>query len=172
MEVVNKVRITNNYQNVHIGEPSTYNKLERHFFRHGRRTAPKFGTHVRIETRLALTQTNFDPPHSNRNPFESVTAVLAGRPLFVDRSTMHRLHTRRHCSIAPAFRYKSARWQPLTTQHSIINIRLCRRIRHTAQRVKQYGHTVNIRLTDKTIIITSWTINTFITIQRGAVVQW
>ena len=33
---------------------STY-KFKRHFFRHGRRTAPKFGTHVRIETRLALT---------------------------------------------------------------------------------------------------------------------
>ena len=32
-------------------------------------------------------------------------------------------------------------------------------IRHTAQRVKRYGHTVNIRLTDNTIIITSCTIN-------------
>ena len=30
-------------------------KVKRHFFRHGRRTAPKFCTHVRIETRLALT---------------------------------------------------------------------------------------------------------------------
>ena len=30
----------------------------RHFFRHGRRTAPTFGTHVRIETRLALTNKN------------------------------------------------------------------------------------------------------------------
>ena len=28
---------------------STY-KLERHFFRHGRRTVPKFGTHVPIDT--------------------------------------------------------------------------------------------------------------------------
>ena len=34
--------------------PSTY-KLESHFFRTGRRIAPKFGTHVRIETRTALT---------------------------------------------------------------------------------------------------------------------
>ena len=34
----------------------------RHFFRHGRRTAPKFGTHVRIETRLALTK-KIHPPH-------------------------------------------------------------------------------------------------------------
>ena len=33
---------------------STY-KVKRHFFRHGRRTAPKCCTHVRIETRLALT---------------------------------------------------------------------------------------------------------------------
>ena len=33
---------------------STY-KVKRHFFRHGRRTAPKLCTHVRIETRLALT---------------------------------------------------------------------------------------------------------------------
>ena len=33
---------------------STY-KVKRHFFRHGHRTAPKFCTHVRIETRLALT---------------------------------------------------------------------------------------------------------------------
>ena len=35
-------------------DTSTY-KYKRHFFRHGRRTAPKFGMHVRIETRLALT---------------------------------------------------------------------------------------------------------------------
>ena len=35
------------------------------------------------------------------------------------------------------------------------------RIRHTAHRVKRYGHTVDIRLTDNTIIITSSTINTF-----------
>ena len=34
--------------------PSTY-KLERQFFRTGRRIAPKFCTHVRIETRTALT---------------------------------------------------------------------------------------------------------------------
>ena len=38
-------------------------KFKRAFFRHDRRTAPKFGTHVRIETRLALTQkmTNHTP---------------------------------------------------------------------------------------------------------------
>ena len=40
---------------------STY-KFKRHFFRHGCRTAPKFGTHVRIETRLALTK-KIDPTH-------------------------------------------------------------------------------------------------------------
>ena len=34
--------------------PSTY-KFKIHIFRHGRRTAPTFGTHIRIETRLALT---------------------------------------------------------------------------------------------------------------------
>ena len=38
---------------------STYN-FKRHFFRHGRRTAPKFGTHVRIDT---LTLKKIDPPH-------------------------------------------------------------------------------------------------------------
>ena len=36
---------------------STY-KFKQDFFRHERRTAPKFGTHVRIETRLALTKKN------------------------------------------------------------------------------------------------------------------
>ena len=41
---------------------STY-KFKRAFFRHDRRTAPKFGTHVRIETRLALTKKKFDQPH-------------------------------------------------------------------------------------------------------------
>ena len=40
--------------------PSTY-KFKRAFFRHGRRIAPKFGTHVRIETRLALTKKNYRP---------------------------------------------------------------------------------------------------------------
>ena len=36
---------------------STY-KFKRALFRHGRRTAPTFGTHVWIETRLALTKKN------------------------------------------------------------------------------------------------------------------
>ena len=40
---------------------STY-KFKRAFFRHDRRTAPKFGTHVWIETRLALTK-KIDQPH-------------------------------------------------------------------------------------------------------------
>ena len=40
---------------------STY-KFKRAFFRHDRRTVPKFGTHVRIETRLALTK-KIDQPH-------------------------------------------------------------------------------------------------------------
>ena len=40
---------------------STY-KFKRTFFRHDRRTAPKFGTHVRIETRLALTQKKLTNP--------------------------------------------------------------------------------------------------------------
>ena len=34
----------------------------RAFFRHDRRTAPKFGTHVRIETRLALTKKKLTNP--------------------------------------------------------------------------------------------------------------
>ena len=38
-----------------IAGTSTY-KFKRAFFRHDRRTAPKFGTHVRIEMRLALTK--------------------------------------------------------------------------------------------------------------------
>ena len=40
---------------------STY-KFKRAFFRHDRRTAPKFGTHVWIQTRLALTK-KIDQPH-------------------------------------------------------------------------------------------------------------
>ena len=40
---------------------STY-KFKRAFFRHDRRTAPKFGTHVWIETRLALTQKKLTNP--------------------------------------------------------------------------------------------------------------
>ena len=40
---------------------STY-KFKRAFFRHDRRTAPKFGTHVRIETRLALTKNKLTNP--------------------------------------------------------------------------------------------------------------
>ena len=40
---------------------STY-KFKRAFFRHERRTAPKFGTHVRMETRLALTKTKLTNP--------------------------------------------------------------------------------------------------------------
>ena len=65
----------------------------------------------------------------------------------------------------------------MATRHSIIdmclNFKLCRRytwravadnIRHAAQRVKRYGHIVNIRLTDNTIIITRCTINTFISL--------
>ena len=33
----------------------SYYKLEGHFFRHSRRIAPKFCTHVRIETRLGIS---------------------------------------------------------------------------------------------------------------------
>ena len=40
---------------------STYT-FKRAFFRHDRRTAPKFGTHVRIETRLALTKNKLTNP--------------------------------------------------------------------------------------------------------------
>ena len=40
---------------------STY-KFKRAFFRHERRNAPKFGTHVRMETRLALTKKNCPNP--------------------------------------------------------------------------------------------------------------
>ena len=40
----------------------SYYKLEGHFFRTGRRIAPKFGTHVPIETRLALSKTNLTHP--------------------------------------------------------------------------------------------------------------
>ena len=41
---------------------STY-KLERQFFRTGRRITPKFCTHVRIETRTALTKKNWTHPN-------------------------------------------------------------------------------------------------------------
>ena len=36
--------------------------LSEPFFRHDRRTAPKFGTHVWIQTRLALTKKNWPTP--------------------------------------------------------------------------------------------------------------
>ena len=36
----------------------SYYKIEEHFFRTGRRNAPTFGTHVRIDT-LTLKKTNF-----------------------------------------------------------------------------------------------------------------
>ena len=42
-------------------ELSTY-QFKRAFFRHDRRTAPKVGTHVRIETRLALTKKKLTNP--------------------------------------------------------------------------------------------------------------
>ena len=41
---------------------STY-KFKRAFFRHDRRTAPKFGMHVWIQTRLALTKNKIDQLH-------------------------------------------------------------------------------------------------------------
>ena len=43
-------------------EPISTYKFKRAFFRHDRRTAPKFGTYVRIETRLVLTK-KIDQPH-------------------------------------------------------------------------------------------------------------
>ena len=48
-------------KHVNILTISTY-KCKRHFFQHERRTAPKFGTHVRIETRLALTKKKLTHP--------------------------------------------------------------------------------------------------------------
>ena len=83
----------------------------------------------------------------------------------------------RHCSVAPAFRYKPARRQPLTTQHSIIDMTIAstsscvetihlkggsRRQPSHSTKGKTVRHTVDIRLTDNTIIIRSCTINTFI----------
>ena len=48
-------------------------KLKGSFFRTGRRIAPKFCTHVRIETRLTLSYKKIGPtpPHSDINPFLS-----------------------------------------------------------------------------------------------------
>ena len=56
---------------------STY-KVKRHFFRHGRRIARKFCTHVRIETRLALSYKKLDPPHPI--PIETRLYRAVGRP--------------------------------------------------------------------------------------------
>ena len=55
---------------------STY-KFKRAFFRHDRRTAPKFGTHVRIETRLALTNNFFteNTPEGFRGLFIDVCGM-------------------------------------------------------------------------------------------------
>ena len=44
------------------GNVISYYKLEGNYLRHGRRTAPKFRTHVRIETRLALTYKQMTHP--------------------------------------------------------------------------------------------------------------
>ena len=43
-----------------LSRTSTYT-FKRAFFRHERRTAPKFSTHVRIETRMALPKKNGPP---------------------------------------------------------------------------------------------------------------
>ena len=57
---------------------STY-KFKRVFFRHDRRTAPKFGTHVRIETRLALTKKLTNPiPEGFRGLFFYVCGMFVG----------------------------------------------------------------------------------------------
>ena len=77
---------------------STY-KFKRAFFRHDRRTAPKFGTHVRIETRLALTKNKLTNPTPEGfrglfiacRPFDRSSvrcscirvAIRVGRSLFV-----------------------------------------------------------------------------------------
>ena len=57
---------------------STY-KFKRVFFRHDRRTAPKFGTHVRIETILALTKKLTNPtPEGFRGLFFDVCGMFVG----------------------------------------------------------------------------------------------
>ena len=53
------------------------NKFEIHFFRHGRRTAPKFGTHVWIETRLALTKKQLT--HPTPGGFRGLSIDACGR---------------------------------------------------------------------------------------------
>ena len=60
-------------------QESTY-KFKRAFFRHDRRTAPKFGTHVRIETRLALTKKKFTnpTPEGFRGLFIDVCGMFVG----------------------------------------------------------------------------------------------
>ena len=61
---------------MHILRQSTY-KFKRAFFRHDRRTAPKFGTHVRIETRLALTKKLTNPtPEGFRGLFIYVCGMF------------------------------------------------------------------------------------------------
>ena len=51
------------FVSIHHTETVMYkNKFKRAFFRHDRWTAPKFGTHVRIETRLALTKNKLTNP--------------------------------------------------------------------------------------------------------------
>ena len=58
-----------------IHKTSTYN-FKRAFFRRDRRTAPKFGTHVRIETRLALTKKLTNPtPEGFRGLFIDVCGM-------------------------------------------------------------------------------------------------
>ena len=74
-----------NFSSEHL---STYT-FKRHFFRHGSRIATKFGTHTRIETRLALTSNKFDQPHPILIETRSYRRPLY-RPLYVDKSAMRR----------------------------------------------------------------------------------
>ena len=95
---------------------STY-KVKRHFFRQGRRIAPKFCTHVRIETRLALSlkKNGPTPPHSDRNPFVS----KAVRPTAVRRlQAVRLLWTKRR--IADMRRFASLFGEMLLYQHQRI----------------------------------------------------
>ena len=82
----------------HASKPSTY-KFIRAFFRHDRRTAPKFGTHVRIETATGSHQkilTN-PTPEGFRGLFIDVCGMFVGclfvawfKPV-VDRKLLERL---------------------------------------------------------------------------------
>ena len=74
------------------GNVISYYKLEGNFFRHGRRTAPKCRTHVRIETRLALTYKQMTHPTPGGLGGYLFSVTLFVRPSIISFVNLASLH--------------------------------------------------------------------------------